>query len=274
MKDLFLEGSFTLTERAGQVKIHGVAIHPGDTHHPNEFPERRVYVEADLKAAAPSLIGKQLKLDHQFPLPGCKVTVARWDEAQNGIYFEALITPSIASKIRSGAIKKVSVSVNPWRFGGGVRFVDGLAPFGFEFEELSLLENMTAGDTTSWVKLEEAMESQEFIQVTIKPMSLFKNDGWRETQIAPDSGITLIHGITKDGGAFELAHIKFYKKKGWTQDKIESWLRDNPQYAPQTQAQTPQILEARGLTSEERLRRRLNHVERTPLQKWRKTHAQ
>lgn len=239
MNRLFLEGSLTLTESLGQVKIHGIAIHPRATTHPNEWPERRVYVEAELKVAAPSLIGKQLKLDHQWPLDGCKVTVARWDEAQNGVYFEALITPSIASKIRSGAIKKVSASVNPWRFGGGVKFVDGFAPFGFEFDELSLLENMEPGDPTSWVKLEEAMESQEFIQVTVRDMNAFKDDGFRETQIAPDSGVILVHGIPKEGDSFELAHVKFYKMKGWTQDKIELWLRDNPQYAPQTQAQTP-----------------------------------
>jgi hypothetical protein len=274
MNDLFLEGSFTLTESLGQVKIYGVAIHPVATTHPNEWPERRVYEEVELKAAAPSVVGKQLTLDHQFPLDGCKVTVARWDDKEKGVYFEALITPQIAAKIRNGFIKKVSINCNPWRQGGGMKFVDGVAPFGFVFEDLSLLENMEPGDPTSWVKLLEAMESQEFVQVTIKDMNAFKDDGFRETQIAPDSGITLVHGTPKEGGSFELAFIKFYKKKGWTRDKIESWLRDNPQYAPQIQAQTPtpQILEARGLTSEERLRRRLDGVERTPLQRWRKSH--
>ena len=266
MNKLFLEGLFTLTESAGQVKIHGVAIHPVATYHPNEFPERRVYIEAELKAAVASLVGKQLLLDHHFPLNNCKVINAKWDESQNGVYFEALITPQIAAKIRSGAVKKVSISVNPWRKGGGVKFVDGMAPFGFEFDELSLLENMQAGDPTSWVKLMEAMASDEFIQVTIKDMNAFKDDCFRETWTAPDSGVMLVHGIPKEGGSFELAHIKFYKLKGWTLDKIQSWLRDNPQYAPQTQAQTlSKILEVR-----EAFRRKL---ELTPLQKWRKNHV-
>jgi hypothetical protein len=267
MNKLFLEGLFTLIESAGQVKIHGVAIHPVATYHPNDFPERRVYIEEELKSALPSLIGKTLLLDHQLPLDGCRVTSAKWDEAQNGIYFEALITPYVASKIKSGAIKKVSISVNPWRKGGGVKFVDGVAPFGFEFEELSLLENLQAGDPTSWVKLMEAMESDEFILVTIKDMNAFKDDSFRETWTAPDSGVMLVHGIPKDGDSYQLAHVKFYKLKGWTLDKIQSWLNDNPQYSPQTQAQVlTKILEAR-----EAFRRKL---ELTPLQKWRKSHVQ
>jgi hypothetical protein len=178
---LFLERVVTLTESAGTIKIKGVAIHPMATCHPNEFPDRRVYIEEELKKAIPSLIGKPLFLDHKLPLDGCKVTDAGWDESQNGVYFEAVVMPFIADKIKNGAIRKVSISVNPWRFGGGVKFVDGMAPFGFEFDELSLLENMTTGDPGSWVKLCEAMQSDEFIYVPIADVNTFKDDGFRET---------------------------------------------------------------------------------------------
>jgi len=237
MNGLFLEGAFTLTEGAGQIKIYGVAIHPGATHHPNETFDHRVYVEEELQKAVKSLIGKPLLLDHNMPLDGCSVTEARWDDKEKGVYFEALITPQIAAKIRNGFIKKVSVNCNPWRQGGGIRFVDGVAPFGFEFDELSLLENMTPGDTKAWVKLAEAMESQEMqIKVLRSNLNDFREDTFRKVVINPDLGVEELHAIPKTEESYQPIALFFYKIKGWTPQKVESWLHDNPQYAPQVAA--------------------------------------
>jgi hypothetical protein len=76
----------------------------------------------------------------------------------------------------------------------------------------------------------------------------------------------LVYGTPKESGAYQLAYLKFYKAKSWTRDKIEAWLRDNPQYSPQNQAEVSKILEARQM-----FKRKL---EQTPLEKWRQSHVQ
>jgi hypothetical protein len=50
--------------------IHGSAIHPIKTFHPEEWPGVRVYLEDELKKAASTLAGAPLLLDHTRPLDG------------------------------------------------------------------------------------------------------------------------------------------------------------------------------------------------------------
>jgi len=242
---VFLEGLPILSEG----KVFGVAIHPGWTQHPGELIEKRQYIEEELQNAVKTLIGKPLLLDHTIQLDGCKVTQARWDEKQHGVYFEAIVSPYVADKIKNGQINKVSISVNPWRKGGGVKFVDGLAPFGFEFDELSLLENLKPGDPQAWVKLMEAMESQEMLIKIMKPnLSDFKEDSFRKVQIDVEQGIEALHAIPKTGdNSYQPVALFFYKLKGWNDQKVQQWLSDNPQYAPANQPSqpTPQSQEIR-----------------------------
>jgi hypothetical protein len=157
--DLFLEGKVSV---AG-TKIHGVAIHPGMTDHKKDketaFKDARKYLPDRLKNAAPTLEGKPIFLDHDPKQPIGTVTLARWDEAANGVYYEGTITMEMAQKVANGEITAVSVGVNPWVKGGGVEWLDGLAPYGFVFEELSLIDPqvMLPGDPQAWVKLMEAI---------------------------------------------------------------------------------------------------------------------
>jgi hypothetical protein len=161
MKTLFLDGNITLDEALvnKKYKVHGIAIH-GDitTKHPGETFDKRKYILERVKKAAPTLVGRQLMLDHTEPLADCQVTVSRWDEKENGLYYEGDVTETVADMIRNGQIKGVSISVNPWIKGGGVEWVDGVAPFGFEYDELSLIKNMVPVDPDAWVKLMQAWE--------------------------------------------------------------------------------------------------------------------
>jgi hypothetical protein len=120
--------------------------------------------------------------------------------------------------------------------------VDGVAPYNFELDELSLLENLEPGDPTAWVRLAEAMESQEMQIKVLRPnLSDFREDTFRKVVISPDLGVEELHAIPKtdNSNSYVPVALFFYKVKGWTSDKIDLWLKDNPQYAPQTQAPQP-----------------------------------
>lgn len=158
--NLFFEG---IAKFAGR-KIYGVAITPTRTKDHKDkdkinMPGVHVYLPEYLKAAAPTLEGKPILLDHDPNKVIGKVTVAKWDEAANGIVYEGTITVEYAEKVANGEIRNVSVCANPWVEGGGVLWKDGFAPFNFVFDELSLIDPriMEPGDVNAWVKLEEAI---------------------------------------------------------------------------------------------------------------------
>jgi ATP-dependent Clp protease protease subunit len=159
---LFLNGNITLDEALPnkKFKVHGIAIHPITTIHPGEAFSKRVYILERLQKAAPSLVGRQFMIDHAESLADTKVTLCRWNEKENGLYYEGEVPEAVANNIRNGVFKGVSISVNPWIKGGGVEWVDGVAPFGFEYDELSLIKNMTPADQKAWVQLMEAWEKQ------------------------------------------------------------------------------------------------------------------
>jgi len=246
MKVLIETDKFELQEAVGKAKVFGIAIHPMATLHPGEWAEKRVYFEDELKQAVKSLIGKPIFLDHKLPLDDCRVTEARWNDKENGVFFEASVSPEVAAKIRNGVIKKVSISINPWRQGGGLKFVDGIAPFGFEFDELSLLENLQSGDPQAWVKIVEAMESPEYIRQSIKQADLFREETFREMWINLERGIMGIYAMSKENGdSYELVELKFYKAKGWDSEKVSQFLTDNPQHGTQPEpTPVPAIAEA------------------------------
>jgi len=233
---LYLFGNSLLLEGK---KVKGAAIHPMATYHPCEWPKVRVYLDDYLERAAPSAVGKPFMLDHNRSLSAeNKVTKSVWNSEKAQVEYEGEVSDDVAAMIESGKIKGVSVGLDFSKPGGGMLITErGVIPYAFGFEEYSFLQDMEPGDPKAWVSLCEAMETQEFTTVDFKDANAFKKDSWRETWINQDLGIKIVHGILKDGGeSYVPAHLVFYKIKGWTSDKIESWLRDNPQYSPITQA--------------------------------------
>ncbi len=229
---VFLEGA---SPQVGGTKVHGLAIHPITTYHPEEWPEKRVYFAEELKQAASSLIGKPFFEDHAFPIVNSKITACFWSDEDDAIYYEGEVSEDTAQKIRDGYYKGVSVSVNPWRKGGGIEYVNGFAPYGFEFEEISLLHNLTPADPNAWIRLAEAMESEEYHIVQFAALNDFRPDTFRDTWIDLEKGIQMVNAIPKDGNTYAPVFLKFHKIKGWDENKIELWLKDNPQYNPAAQ---------------------------------------
>lgn len=220
-------------------KVHGVAIHPMATYHPYEWPKVRVYLDDYLERAAPSAVGKPFMLDHTRSLSAeNKITKNVWNREKAQVEYEGDVSDEVANMIESGKIKGVSVGLDFTKPGGGMLVTErGVIPYAFGFEEYSFLQDMEPGDPQAWVSLCEAMGTQEFTTVKFKDINAFKEDGFRETWINQDLGIKIVHGVLKDGGeSYVPAYLIFYKIKGWTSDKIEVWLRDNPQYGPITQA--------------------------------------
>jgi hypothetical protein len=233
---LYLFGNSLILEGK---KVKGAAIHPMATYHPYEWPKVRVYLDDYLERAAPSAVGKPFMLDHSRSLSAeNKITKNVWNKEKAQVEYEGDVSDDVAAMIESGKIKGVSVGLDFSKPGGGMLITErGVIPYAFGFEEYSFLQDMEPGDPKAWVSLCEAMETQEFTTVDFKDANAFKKDSWRETWINQDLGIKIVHGILKDGGeSYVPAHLIFYKIKGWTSDKIESWLRDNPQYGPMQQA--------------------------------------
>jgi hypothetical protein len=150
-----LEGSPNILEgnvSAGEKNlIHGEALHPVKTFHPEEWPNVRVYLEEELAKAAGTLVGKPLLLDHQRLLDG-KVLEARYEDGAIK-YVAELNDSEILEKIRSGGIKHVSVEYD-WR---SLERLDGVAPRGIEFVGLSLLEKYEPGDPNASVNVWESV---------------------------------------------------------------------------------------------------------------------
>jgi len=143
-----LEGNVSVDEKN---LIHGEALHPVKTFHPEEWPNVRVYLEEELTKAAGTLVGKPLLLDHQRLLDG-KVIDARYEDGAIK-YVAELNDSEILEKIRSGGIKHVSVEYD-WR---SLERLDGVAPRGIEFLGLSLLEKYEPGDPNASVNVWESV---------------------------------------------------------------------------------------------------------------------
>ena len=120
--------AFTLKE---PLKIRGIAIKAGKSRNLN------VYVEEELKAAAETLKGKPVYIEHVSAGKAVgRVLNAWWDEAEKAILYEAEIyDEEVAEKIRAGLISHVSIAADY----EVVEPVDGRIPRGLSFRELSLV---------------------------------------------------------------------------------------------------------------------------------------
>jgi hypothetical protein len=136
--------------------ITGRAIHPVKTYHPYEWPEIRVYLEEELQKAAPGWIGTTPYLDHAFPIEDWKVIHTQYLDGE----LRYAIKPHedrVLQAVRDGNIKHTSIEFDWMVPGGGIKFVNGVAPYGFKPKHISLLKDMEPGDPTSSVKLWEGI---------------------------------------------------------------------------------------------------------------------
>ena len=131
--------------------IHGKALHPIRTLHPQEWPTVRQYLEDELIRAARTLKDKPLLLDHTQPLNGKVVDAEYKDGAIE--YIAQLNDKEILEMIRSGEIKHCSVEFE-WRT---LENVNGVAPRGIYFTALSLLRNFQPGDQQTTVEIWEGI---------------------------------------------------------------------------------------------------------------------
>lgn len=131
--------------------IHGRAIHPVKTLHPEEWPSVRVYLEDELRRATVSLVGAPLLLDHESPLDGY-VMDARYAEGAVE-YVAELNDETVLDLIRQGIIRHCSVEYE-WE---NLQRVNGAAPRGIKFTGLALLKNYEPGDPETTVQIWEGI---------------------------------------------------------------------------------------------------------------------
>jgi hypothetical protein len=96
-----------------------------------------VWLEEELKAAASSLIGQPIYLEHIDVANAVgKVTNAWWDSRERALYYEGEIyDDEVAAKIRTGLIQHVSIGADYQV----LEPVNGQIPRGLRFRELSLV---------------------------------------------------------------------------------------------------------------------------------------
>ena len=123
-----ISGPFRL---AVPLRIRGTAIKAGLSRN------WRLYLADELRAAAETLVGKPVYLEHVHAGRAVgKVLRAWWDDDEQAVKFEAEIyDPEVAEKIRLGLIRHVSIAADYEL----LEPADGVAPRGLRFRELSLV---------------------------------------------------------------------------------------------------------------------------------------
>jgi len=217
--------------------IHGKALHPIRTVHPEEWPEVRDYLEEELRRSAHTLVGKPLFLDHNRPLRGEVLTAEYKDGAIE--YAAKLVDPEVLSKIGQGKIKHCSVEFE-W---GSLERVNGFSPRNITFTGLSLLENFEPGDSLTTVEVWEAIiarlkeareasaEPNEFIFYLVEDPASFLEERFSSIWIDQTNGIQGLYGYLREKpDSPQPMALLFMKANGWTLDKVQSWLNDHTQY--------------------------------------------
>jgi len=220
--------------------IHGKALHPIRTVHPEEWPEVRQYLEEDLRESAPTLIGKPLILDHHRPLQGEILTAEYKDGAIE--YVAKLADQEVLDKIRRGKIKHCSVEFE-W---GSLERVNGVSPKNITFTGLSLLENFEPGDPLTTVEVWEAIiaklreakqasaEPNEFIFYLVQDPSAFLEERFSSFWVDQTNGVQGLYGYLREkSDSPQPMALLFMKANGWTLERVQSWLQDHTQYVRQ-----------------------------------------
>jgi hypothetical protein len=222
--------------------IHGKALHPIRTVHPEEWPEVREYLEEELRRSAPTLVGKPLVLDHHRPLQGEVLNAEYKDGAIE--YVAKLADREVLDKIGQGKIKHCSVEFE-W---GSLERVNGFSPRNIKFTGLSLLENFEPGDPLTTVEVWEAIiaklkeakqasaEPNEFIFYLVQDPAAFLEERFNSVWIDQTNGLQGLYGYLREkSDSPQPMALLFMKANGWTLEKVQSWLRDHPQYVRQSQ---------------------------------------
>jgi len=143
--------------RVDGVKVFGVAIHPKKLWHPEEGTYH-VYLEEELKKAAPTLAGKPFGIDHIQILPKPNVVERSWwDDQLGGVAFEGTVSPEIAERIKKGEFKGVSIELNWFKPGVMLEKVNGIAPRNFDFTAVHFMKNFPPADKETFVKVWEGI---------------------------------------------------------------------------------------------------------------------
>jgi len=225
--------------------IHGKALHPIRTVHPEEWPEVREYLEEELGQSAHTLVGKPLVLNHHRPLQG-EVLNAEYNDGAIE-YVAKLADPEVFEEIAQGKIKHCSVEFE-W---GSLERVNGFSPRNITFTGLSLLENFEPGDPLTTVEVWEAIiaklkevkhasaEPNEFIFYLLQDPAAFLEERFSSIWVDQANGIQGLYGYLREkSDAPQPMALLFMKANGWTLEKAQSWLRDRPQYVRQGQPQS------------------------------------
>lgn len=156
---VLLEGDWKeLAEEIGAVAEEGMflvggrAIHPCKTHHPNEWPEERIYLEAELALSAASAKGQPFWMDHAIPLGGKNTILgARYYDGE--LQYVGQVEAYLKNMIERGEIKHISPGFD-WTI---LEKLNGVAPRGIQYKEFSLLKNLLPGDGSTTVELWEGL---------------------------------------------------------------------------------------------------------------------
>jgi len=222
--------------------IHGKALHPIRTVHPEEWPAVREYLEEELRKSAHTLVSKPLLLDHHRPLQGGVLTAEYKDGAIE--YVAKLTDQEILDKIEKGKIKHCSVEFE-W---DSLERVNGFSPRNITFTGLSLLENFEPGDPFTTVKVWEAIiaklketrqvsaEPNEFIFYLVQNPAAFLEERFSKVWVDQTNGVQGLYGYLREKpDSPQPMALLFMKANGWTLEKMQSWLTDHPQYVRQAQ---------------------------------------
>ena len=160
-KFTFLVDRLVIVEgKEGIYKAHGFALHPVVTYHPGEPPRDYSAVKDEIIKAAGTLKGKYFDIDHNEIAINPEVNVitdSKWNFDVEAVEFWADIDEYLYQLIQDDC--PVSVCIN-WLIPdqGGIKVVEvdgeiGIAPYGFEFSGLSILQQLTPGDPDAMIEV-------------------------------------------------------------------------------------------------------------------------
>jgi len=217
------------------LRIRGIAITSGMSRNFN------VYTPEELQNFANKLVSAPIYVEHvAVPNAIGKVVKTDWD-GQNLWYEAEVYDDEVAEKIRKGLIQHVSVGADYER----IDVLDGKVPHGLHNAELSLVAVPGIPETNihileSLSKEQAQAEQQDFILYQIRDLSVFSSEHFTVGWVDRNLGIQALYGrLLENPASIEPFALLFMKSSGWAPDKIESWLKDHPQYARPSLAPQP-----------------------------------
>jgi len=217
------------------LRIRGIAMAAGMSRNFN------IYTPDEMQAFAQKLVSAPVYIEHvAVPNAVGKVIKTEWD-GQNLWYEAEIYDDEVAEKIRKGLIQHVSVGADYER----IDILNGKVPHGLHNAELSLVAVPGIPETNihileSLSREQAKAEQQDFILYQIRDLSVFSPEHFTVGWVDRNLGIQALYGrLLENPASIEPFALLFMKASGWAPDKIESWLKDHPQYARQGLAPQP-----------------------------------